>query len=259
MSLRFPRHARKTAVVCLLLSVFVSFFVVSENRASALAHGDRSTVARETTPRSDRTRAMYPIAPTVIDGDLLAYPPRTGATMTVVYLHGVHGRAKNGCPWLRNGASELGWLVCPEANVTLADGSSSWGGSMDAQLAVVARAKAAAKAQGASDETVLVGFSQGAYLALDLVRAKKMRAKALVLLGADVAPTAAELRAAGVSRIVLGAGSNDGSFATLTRSAQRLEHEGFEVRLVDLGPVGHTYAGEDPSVLSDAIAWAGRA
>src|SRR6185295_13254316 len=114
----------------------------------------------------------------------------TKAPMTVVYLHGVHGRAKNGCPWLRGGASEIGWLVCPEANVTLSDGSTSWGGTTNEQLAILDRAKASARARGASDETVIVGFSQGAYLALDLVRAHKTAARGLVLLGADVEPDA---------------------------------------------------------------------
>lgn len=258
MSIRIPRHARKTAFVCLLLAVVLSFFV---RRAAAGADRERRTPILDRTPLAEPTRGFLHDDPVHLSGDLLAFAPLPSARApaTVVYLHGIHGRAKNGCPWMRAGATEVGWLVCPQANVKLPDGAASWGGTAREKAIVIDRAKAAAKAQGATDDVVLVGFSQGAYVAWDLVRAGETRAKALVLLAADVAPTAAELRAAGVSRIVLGAGNNDATFGALARAARRLEAEGFDVRLVDLGHVGHSYVGEDPSVLSDAIAWAGRA
>jgi len=197
---------------------------------------------------------------------VLAYPPqrsRASARATrvtrVVYLHGVHGKAENGCPWLRTGASELGWLVCPEANERLANGTFSWAGSVSDVRAVVARAEHAIVNEGAEPDApgVLVGFSQGAYVALDLVRAEPGRWGGLVLLGAEIEPNAASLRSAGVSRVALLAGDLDGSSASVKRAAVRRHRGGIAATFKSLGRVGHTYVGEDRDALHDAIVWAG--
>jgi predicted esterase len=105
---------------------------------------------------------------------------------------------------------------------------------------------------------VIVGFSQGAYVALDLVRARLGRYRGLVLIGADVEPAKVLLDAAGVGRIVLAAGALDASYAPLQRAAARLRREGMDVRFVDLGRIGHSYQTTDKEALRDAIAWAGR-
>lgn len=195
-------------------------------------------------------------------GTILAFPPRAPAhALTVVYLHGIHGRAENGCPWLREGASEIGWLVCPAANAPLANGTFSWGGTTLEQRAVVARAEQVAHAAGADParSNVIVGFSQGAFVALDLVRARLGRYRGLVLIGADVEPVAQELAAGGVTRLVLAAGSLDASFGRLQRSATRLLRAGVDVRFVDLGRIGHSYETTEKERLREAIAWVGHA
>lgn len=196
------------------------------------------------------------------EDEVLAYAPpgaRRAERPVVVYLHGRHGRAENGCPWMRAGAASSGsWLVCPRGGETDAVGASSWGGDVFAQGTVVERATRAAETRGASSAPgVAVGFSQGAYVALDLVKTGRGRFRGLVLLAAPEAhPSAAKLRAAGVERVVLGAGSLDAAYAPLRADADRLASEGMPTRFLDLGAVGHTYAAEDPSVLADAIAWA---
>jgi predicted esterase len=195
-------------------------------------------------------------------GALLAYAPvKHGTARTVVYLHGVHGKAENGCPWMRAGAADVGWLVCPRG-VRIDDGptgTASWGSDLPVQGAVVAHALRAAEAAGASPEPgIAVGFSQGAYVALDLVKTRLGRFRGLVLLGAPSAhPSARRLIDAGVARIALGAGSLDPAYPIVQADVARLASEGIEARFVDLGRVGHTYVAEDPDALSDAIAWAG--
>lgn len=193
-------------------------------------------------------------------GKHLAYAPPAakGNATTVVYLHGAHGRAEKGCPWMRSGASEVGWLVCPEAIVPDAGGTWSWGADVAAQGVVVDGALASARAVGASGEPgVAVGFSQGSYVALDLVKTGRARFRGLVLLGAEMHPSPARLRDAGVKRIVLGAGTQDGTYASMKAEATRMAIDGLEVRFVDLGNVGHTYAAENTDALRAAIAWAG--
>jgi predicted esterase len=216
------------------------------------------------TLRSDIVRGKYPSTPLALHdegGTILAFPPGTTARkpITTIYLHGIHGRAENGCPWLREGASEIGWLVCPSANAHLSNDTFSWAGTTLDQRAVVARAERAAQAQGADAESanVIVGFSQGAFVALDLVRARLGRYRGLVLIGADVDPSKEALDAAGVGRIVLAAGELDASFAPLQRAAARLRRAGADARFVDLGRIGHSYATTEKEALRDAIAWAG--
>jgi predicted esterase len=267
MSHRIPRLARKVAVVCLVLcSILVAVLTVSA-RAAARVEPSRAHVIdpRDRTPKVEASRAKkYPTQPFALrEGEhtILAFPPRTNATkpLTVVYLHGVHGRAENGCPWLRAGASELGWLVCPEANEHLSNDTFSWAGSVTDQRAVVARAERAAQAQGADPASpgVLVGFSQGAYVALDLVHAGLGRYRGLVLIGAEVEPSREVLVAGGIDRIVLAAGDLDGASLPMRRSAERLRARGLDVRFVSLGHIGHSYETTDREGLRDAIAWAG--
>ena len=104
---------------------------------------------------------------------------------------------------------------------------------------------------------VAVGFSQGSYVAVDLVKARLARFRGLVLLGAEMHPNAQTLKDAGVKRVALGAGSLDGAHDSLVIEARRLDGEGLETRFFELGHVGHTYAVEETTILRDAIAWAG--
>jgi predicted esterase len=268
MSISFSRAVARAAVVCLVTATSLGA------AASTLGGSNASAATTEASAHSsellgatfDReTRGHYASTPSKLRSaghDLLAYPPSPSAAAhptTVIYLHGVHGRAENGCPWFHGGASELGWLVCPEAASREPNGTASWGGDVVEQGIVVARALRAAEEQGASSEPgVAVGFSQGAYVALDLVKTHQARFRGLLLIAAPEAhPSAQKLREAGVLRVALAAGRQDAAYAPLTLDAQRLQREGIEARFYDLGNVGHTYATEETSTLREAIAWAG--
>jgi predicted esterase len=268
----FPRAARKAAVVCLAFAAVLGALLALASRAAARDERRPRVVDTHLHAVSDaRARSKVASRPLELhdaEGAILAFPPRASSTaagaarpLTVVYLHGVHGLPENGCPWLRDGATELGWLVCPHANARLANGTFSWGGSVAEQRAVVARAERAAAAEGADDAraNVLVGFSQGAFVALDLVQARLGRYRGLVLIGADVAPSRATLEAGGVGRVVLAAGELDASFRPLTRAAAALARSGMEVRFVGLGRIGHSYETTEKEALREAIAWAGGA
>jgi pimeloyl-ACP methyl ester carboxylesterase len=256
---RVPHLVRKSTLVCLAFAVstlVTLVFIAARAYAKSTPRAPHAA-AIASAHEDARVRGKYPVAPATLDGDLLVYPPyppAREAKATVVYLHGIHGLAVNGCPWMR---SDAGWTVCPEANERLANGTFSWAGSAADKRAIVARAERAA---GSGDgETVLVGFSQGAYVVVELLEARLGRYRGVVFLSADVAPTARELRAAGVSRVVLGAGELDGAYAPMRATAERLGRDGrdgLDVRFVSLGRVGHTYAADDRAALANAIAWA---
>ena len=258
-SIVLPRHARKIVALCLLI-VSVALFALASRADAGVAPRTARKASELVTNADAHARGKIPFDPIAIDGVLAYAPPTRTRDRVVVYLHGIHGRAENGCPHLRAGASSVGWLVCPEANVVEAPGFT-WGGSVSDKRAIVSRAEQAAYARGAdpSKPGVIVGFSQGSYVALELVRARLGRYEGLVLLGADVEPDARELARAGVRRVVLGSGDRDAPRAALERTAARLRKEGVEARFTSLGAVGHTYVAEDPAALADAIAWAGGA
>lgn len=259
------RIVRRVLLVCVAMAVLLG--------TSLSGHAEARTVrapheAQEMKVSfAGQARGVYSSRPVKVSArgrEMLAFPPSKTASahaMSVVYLHGARGRAENGCPWFRSGASELGWLVCPDSKLEMQpNGSSSWGADVFAQGPIVADALSAARAQGASSEPgVAVGFSQGSYVALDLVKARLATFRGLVLLGAELHPNVKTLRDRGVKRVALGAGIYDAPHDSLVEEAARMSSEGLEARFFDLGHVGHTYAVEDATVLRDAIVWAGGA
>jgi predicted esterase len=266
------RILRRLAVVSVIVTVLLASAFASRAAAGttasasepASARSTRSLDAHASAHLGGEARRHSSSSPVVLhlDGvETMAYPPATAEThpLTVVYLHGMRGRAENGCPWFRAGASEQGWLVCPEAIEPQPDGSWSWGADVFKQAPVVERALRAARENGASSEPgIAVGFSQGSYVALDLVKARLAKFRGLVLLGAELHPNAQTLRDAGIVRIALGAGRRDHvAYASLVEEQKRLSNEGIETRFFDLGNVGHTYVVDDTSILNDAIAFAG--
>lgn len=248
------------AVVALVVSVLV--VVGFANLAVAGTKEGTPKAARSFAPSKisfeAEARGHHASSATKLGKHLAFAPPAAKANATtVVYLHGAHGLAEKGCPWMRSGASEVGWLVCPEAINADVGGAWSWGSDVAAQGAVVEGALASARTAGASNEPgVAVGFSQGSYVALDLVKTGRAKFRGLVLLGAEMHPSPERLRDAGVSRIVLGAGAQDGAYPSMKEEARKMNIDGLEVRFVDLGNVGHTYAAENTDGLRAAIAWA---
>ena len=264
MSISLTRALRRLSFAGVVVATLLGSALSRGAAAGTDAGPTARTEAHVRTSLGGETRGVYSRLPITLQTEgheLLAFPPaKTAAArpMTVVYLHGARGRAANGCPAFRSGASELGWLVCPEAIEPQPDGSWSWGADVFQQRPVVARAIHAAEAKGASPEPgVAVGFSQGSYVALDLVRARFARFRGLVLLGAELHPNVKTLRDAGVRRVALGAGQLDATYASLEEEALRMANEGLEARFFDLGRVGHTYVVDDTAVLRNAIAWAG--
>jgi pimeloyl-ACP methyl ester carboxylesterase len=239
-------------VVCLVVaSLLVTSEPAARTRRPALATTSHTTI-------DSSIRDVSSAAPTTLDGDLLAYAPARATThpIPIIYMHGAHGRAEKGCPWLRAGAAEIGWLVCPEGVDHDADGATSWGANIVGQGQIIARTLRTTESQGAhAEDAIAVGFSQGAYAAVDLVKFRLARFRGLVLLSADMHPRADTFRANGVARVAFGAGRYDTMHDSLIELTNELVREGIDARFFDLGKVGHTYIAEDPDTLAQAIAW----
>ncbi|WP_394835389.1 hypothetical protein LVJ94_00495 [Pendulispora rubella] len=200
---------------------------------------------------------------------IYAYSPESkiddpGARPMTIYLHGMCGDPANGCSYFREGVAPSSWLLCPSAKTLCPGGGAIWSGSTAERGAVVDEAERQlvatyGDAVDGTRERVLIGFSQGAYLARNLIAQRPSRYRSVMFIGADVQPTAEALRAAGVRRAVFASGRFDGTRRPLERAAEALVQEGYPARFVDLGPVGHTYVparDEAPMrAMREALAW----
>ncbi|MEO8877682.1 MAG: hypothetical protein ABI461_18965, partial [Polyangiaceae bacterium] len=186
--------------------------------------------------------------------------PDTAKPLTI-FLHGICGNPGNGCPFFRDGATSTSWLLCPSAPTECQGGGATWSGPTTAQAATVASAEQKITALypqfvDAKRPRVVIGFSQGGYIARNLIRAQPGKFRAAMFIGADIETTADEFRKAGISRVAFAAGRYDMMRKPLEKEAATLKAAGFPSRFVDLGAVGHTYApAQNGDELRDAIAW----
>src|SRR4051794_29298864 len=103
MSRHVPHIVRKSTFVCLLIALLVAAFFAGRASAKTVSAQPRGARVVKTTMDA-RVLDKQSANPETVDG-MLAYAPRKNvqSATTVVYLHGIHGLAKNGCPWLRDG------------------------------------------------------------------------------------------------------------------------------------------------------------
>jgi len=245
------RARRGMALVCLALA-----------GAAASGGGADAAAAEASDGYEPKAPPSMPLAWTRGDVRGLALRPNDApaARPPIVLLHGRCGHVQNACSEFRDAAHPFGWLVCPSANARCPGGGASWSGDTREKQAMVdaAIAEVADRAKGEIDPAapgLLIGFSQGAYVGLDLALHHPGKYRALLLIGAEVAPPAAALRAAGIRRVVLAAGAYDAARPAMDESATKLARDGYPARFVSLGAVGHTYVPEKASVLDEAVAW----
>jgi predicted esterase len=193
----------------------------------------------------------------------MAYAPAQAATArpAIVYLHGMWASPEDSCPLFEAAAAPFGFLVCPRGNALNGDAGTMWSGTpRDAARMVHAALDAAAelapgKLERSRDGTLL-GYSNGAYFAAALAQAEPGRWSGLVLMSMKLDLDAAALRGAGVRRVVLAAGEQDGARIAMEALAGKLDAAGFPVRFLSLGPGGHAFPPPGfGGVMCEAIAW----
>ena len=231
--------------------------------ACALLLAPASARAQRTAPITPSAAPLERARGTSSAGYLVRPRDLSQPRPVTVYLHGICGVPEHGCPQFREGVSDRSWLLCPSAPVRCEGGGSAWGprGSSNADAVRALVAEAARLAPGGVDRArpgVLIGFSQGAYVAERMLRSAEGRGRwrGVVFIGGFIRSTRAQLEGQGVRRVVLAAGRNDMTRATLEETARRLQNEGFPARFVDLGAVGHTYVpARNVAGWRDALAW----
>jgi predicted esterase len=191
----------------------------------------------------------------------VAFPPAdtTSARPPIVYLHGMWASPEDSCGFFEHAASPFGFLVCPRGNAPLGDGRM-WKGTyatvapqVHAALEATAR-QWAGKLDGAGGGTMM-GYSNGAYFAAEMAASEPGRWTGLVLLSMRLDLDVARLRAAGVRRMVLGAGDQDAARESMRTQAERANAAGLATRFVSLGPGGHELTTDMEARFCDAVAW----
>jgi predicted esterase len=191
----------------------------------------------------------------------VAYPPvdATAARPAIVFLHGMWAGPEEQCGIFERAATPFGFLVCPRGNTPNGDGRM-WTGTY-ATVAPQLRAgldAAGALAPGKLDRTgggTLIGYSNGAYFAVEVAMAEPGKWTGLVLLSMRLELDVSRLRAAGVRRILLAAGDRDGARAPLQALAERTDSAGLATRFTSLGPGGHEFPPDMSARMCDAVAW----
>src|SRR5689334_8840789 len=119
----------------------------------------------------------------------IVLPPRTpvsGPAPVIVALHGMCGGPEYVCASFEHAATSRGFLVCPRATLACAGGGVSWDAGHAAADIEDAVAQAVNDYPGRVDRSqrTLVGFSQGAFIAMRLAHESPGRWPRLVLLAA---------------------------------------------------------------------------
>ncbi len=256
-------------------SLGVVYFVLS-------AAGPKEAWAREPTTQEapvsqagaqQATEATVPSARSYVQigepkeaGSLLYSRGNAAATSGVpngeiVYLHGMCGHTVSKCAKVGESTTVSAAVYCPQATTKCEGGGFSWSGdaskqSRDLEAQILrARGPSAVSAETASRSRILVGFSLGGFSALNVARNSK-RVTSLVIVGARIRTSAAELRSVGVQRIVLAAGDYDMVASDMRTLSKDLVQQGFSAKFVSLGKIGHDFPADYVERMRPAMEWA---
>ena len=189
----------------------------------------------------------------------VALPPADASAPrpAVVYLHGMWASPEDSCGLFEHAATAQGFLVCPRGNAPLGDGKM-WAGTYSSVAPQLHAALDAAARTGSLDRAApgtMMGYSNGAYFAVEIAMSEPNRWPGLVLLSMHLELDPARLRAAGVKRVVLAAADKDGARDNMKTQADHLDTAGLPARFISLGPGGHELPSDLDARLAEPIAW----
>jgi predicted esterase len=179
------------------------------------------------------------------------YPPRakTGKRPLIVWLHGRSGNPERDCQKWAKVATEIGWVLCPSGPENRGGGARGWNNSWPGAKRSVDAAVAAFEAKFGKrikpGANILIGFSEGALVAMNVgVREPEVFPKWLILAANDVywgMEGANELKKnkKKIRRVYLLTGEKDGVVENTRRVHGTIEKEGLKVRLWTPGDIGH--------------------
>lgn len=204
----------------------------------------RTALAKGGSSIGEPLRLEVPNAP-----EAYYYKPRSkGAKPILMYLHGRNGNPAEDCRKWARVASQFGWVVCPSGPDSGTGGRSWSNGAGDAQRIIDAtvnalRAKYKGKVQRRNN--ILIGFSEGAFVAMQVgLKDQATWSKWLILAASDQYWGGTEVEALDkdkrkVRRVYLLTGENDGVAQNTVRVGDTLKKAKVPVMVKIVPGMGH--------------------
>jgi predicted esterase len=197
----------------------------------------------------------------VLEGRFVGYVTRPEiageeAAPTVVALHGMCNDPSITCGWFQRGELSEWFQVCPRGAQACGGNLYRWSGRPDADVAdALAAAHELYPTRWDTSRRVLVGTSQGAFAALQVLRRSTGQFRGLVLIASSAAPDATQLREAGVRKVAFLCGDRDQARPAMQLAAKRLTQAGVPTRFWSLGNVAHEVPDATSPLVASATAW----
>ena len=186
--------------------------------------------------------------------DAFYYKPRAkGPKPILMYLHGRGGNPAEDCrKWAKVG-SQFGWVVCPAGPGDNGNGGRTWSDPGSAQKVIdgtVAALRAKYKGRVTRRGNVLIGFSEGAFVAMQIgLKDQTTWTKWLILgaseqyWGGDVTE-ALDTEKRKVRRVYLLTGENDGVAQNTVKVGDTLKKNKVPVKVRLVPGMGHEVPGD---------------
>lgn len=147
----------------LFLAVFAAFAVFLTT-AAASAKAVRVSAASKDPERIALANGMP---------DAFFYKPKVrGSRPVIMFLHGRGGNPFDDCRKWAPVATQFGWLICPQGPEDRGGGSRAWQNNVAAGQEIIDASISAVKAKFRgkvhTKDSVLIGFSEGAFLAMQI-------------------------------------------------------------------------------------------
>jgi predicted esterase len=176
-------------------------------------------------------------------------PRSKGLKPVIMYLHGRGAYPQEDCKKWARVASQFGWVVCPQGGEDRGGGSRAWSNSAESgkQImdATVAALRAKYKGRVQSRNNILIGFSEGAFIAQQVGLKDPARWSRWLILAAsdrywvgDVQKELADARTR-LRRVYLLTGENDGVMDNTKAVGDILHKANVRTRMRIVPNMGH--------------------
>jgi predicted esterase len=178
------------------------------------------------------------------------YKPRSKSSRPILlYVHGRGGNPFEDCRKWARVARRFGWIVCPQGPATADTGGRAWHNDVDTARhiidATVAALKAKYKGRIRTRNDILIGFSEGAFIAQQVGLKDPSHWNRWLILAANDkywfgdAPQLLEQNHSKIRRVYLFTGENDQVAENTKRAGDMLKTAHIPVRVKIVPGLGH--------------------
>ena len=242
-----PSMRRPLSTLPRLLSRFASAVIAAFVALASVALSPRAAHAKTGTTIGEALHLEVPGSP-----DAFYFKPRGSAGRPrpiLMYLHGRGGNPAEDCrKWAKVG-SQFGWVVCPQGPGDSGTGGRTWSnGAGDAQKVIdgtVAALRAKYHGRVQRHGNVLIGFSEGAFVAMQVgLKDQSTWTKWLILGASDQywqqdVTEALDVDTRKVRRVYLLTGENDGVAQNTMKVGDMLKKNKVPVKVRLVPGLGH--------------------